>query len=237
MKHAGHIFRYAFASAVLWGIVFSSAPARAVVQVRIDIGGAPSPPRFAFRARPHEEYISEEQVYVVEDPGVGDDDCFRYGGYYWVFSDGYWYRSSLWSGPFVVIQPRYVPTVFYRVPAARWKHRPSGPPRFAANGGGNRPVPAPTRGNPVALQGRSGNRPAPTQNRATTHVAAARDNNVRPAGLVKKGADDRSAAAKSHGDGHSSSKQKGAGDHSGSPQPNGGEESGSKKGGGGTLAT
>jgi hypothetical protein len=68
------------------------------------------------------------RVYVVDDPGFGDNDCFRYGGYYWVFREGYWYRSPSWRRRFVVVQPRYVPAVFYQVPPKHWKHRPSGPP-------------------------------------------------------------------------------------------------------------
>ena len=73
---------------------------------------------------------------MVDDPEVGDHDCFRYGGYYWVFRDGYWYRSSSWRGHFVVISPRFVPAVFYEVPSTRWKHHPSGPPEFVRNGDG-----------------------------------------------------------------------------------------------------
>jgi hypothetical protein len=81
-----------------------------------------------FRTRPHERLYAGESVYIVNDPDIGDFDCFRYGGYYWVFRDGYWYRSTSWRGHFMVIAPNYVPAVFYRMPPARWKHRPSGPP-------------------------------------------------------------------------------------------------------------
>jgi hypothetical protein len=124
----------AFAAAMLAGIPFSSVPARADIEVRIDIGNAPPAPHIVFRARPREFYAPEERVYVVDDPDVGDNDCFRYGGKYWVFSDGYWYRASRWRGPFVIVEPRRVPAVFYRVPATRWKHRPVGPPEFGDRG-------------------------------------------------------------------------------------------------------
>jgi hypothetical protein len=116
--------------AMLSGVVFTSIPARADINVRIDVGNAPPPPRFVFRARPHERYFPDQRVYLVDDPRIGDDDCFRYGGYYWLFHDGYWYRSASWRGRFVVIEPRYVPAVFYRVPPTHWKHHPSGPPRY-----------------------------------------------------------------------------------------------------------
>jgi hypothetical protein len=70
----------------------------------------------------------EDRVYLVEAPAFAGVDCFHYGGYYWMFRDGYWYRSPSWRTRFVVISPRYVPTVIYSVPARQWKHHPYGPP-------------------------------------------------------------------------------------------------------------
>jgi hypothetical protein len=126
----------AFAAASLAMLLFTSVPARADIQVRIDIGNAPPPPRIVFVAPPHERRYPGDPVYVVDDPRIGDYDCFHYQGYYWVFQDGYWYRSASWRGPFAVYDPRYVPTVFYRQPPQRWKHHPSGPPVFTNRGGG-----------------------------------------------------------------------------------------------------
>lgn len=114
-----------FAVACVAGSLFSSVPAGAQITVHVDIGNAPPPPRFVFRSRPHETYIASQRVYVVDDPRVGDNDCFRYGGDYWLFRDGYWYRARSWRSPFVVVQPRYVPTAFYQVPPAHWKHAPA----------------------------------------------------------------------------------------------------------------
>jgi hypothetical protein len=120
----------ALAMAISAAVLSAGVPARADIDVRISIGDAPPAPRFAFRARPHERLYRGERVYVVDDPGLGDNDCFRYGGYYWVFREGYWYRSPNWRSRFVVVHPRYVPTVFYQLPPTRWKHHPNGPPRF-----------------------------------------------------------------------------------------------------------
>jgi hypothetical protein len=120
------------AATILAGLLtLHAVPAQAGVDVHIDIGNAPPPPTIVFQARPHRVYDSSTRVYVVDDPGVGDNDCFYYGGNYWLFTDGYWYRSRTWRGGFVVVQPRAVPTVFYRVPERRWKHRPNGPPGLA----------------------------------------------------------------------------------------------------------
>lgn len=129
----------AFAAAILAGFLFTSVPACADVDVRIDIRNAPSAPHFDFPARPHEQRYRGGRVYVVDDPRVGDYDCFRYGRYYWVFREGYWYRSPSWRGRFVVVHPRYVPTVFYQVPPSHWKHHPSGPPGLMKKSGGGPP--------------------------------------------------------------------------------------------------
>jgi hypothetical protein len=129
----------AFAAAILAGFLFTSVPARADIDVRIDISNAPPAPRIVFRAPPHVQRFPGERVYVVDDPGVGDYDMFRYGGYYWVFREGYWYRSASWRGRFVVVHPRYVPTVFYQLPPTRWKHHPNGPPGLMKKSGSGPP--------------------------------------------------------------------------------------------------
>lgn len=126
MRMAGSLAVLALAA-----VLASSRPAHADTgfDVRIDIGNAPPAPHIFFRARPREVYVPEERVYVVDDPALGDNDCFRYQGSYWVFREGYWYRAPRWRGPFTVVQPRYVPTAFYHVPAERWKHHANwGPP-------------------------------------------------------------------------------------------------------------
>jgi hypothetical protein len=138
VPHAGAI-GCALATVILAGLVFTSVPALADVDVHINIGNAPPPPRFVFRARPHEVYLPHEGVYVVDDAGAGDNDCFRYEGYYWAFRGGYWYRSMSWRGRFYVVSPRYVPTVFYQMPRSRWKHRPNSPPGFTGRGEGGHP--------------------------------------------------------------------------------------------------
>ena len=96
--------------------------ARADVTVRLDLGNAPRA-HIVFRSEPHVVYVPEHRVYVVDDPAIGDDDCFHYGPYWYAFSGGYWYRARSWRGPFIVVHPRYVPTAVYRVPPGHWRHR------------------------------------------------------------------------------------------------------------------
>jgi hypothetical protein len=72
-------------------------------------------------------------------------DYFFYDGFYWVFSveDGQWYSSSWYNGPWVFVQPVYVPQPllvipfrYYRVRPAYWKR---GPARIASSSW-NRPA-------------------------------------------------------------------------------------------------
>jgi hypothetical protein len=153
----------AIAAAILAGGLFISTPACAGIDVRISIGNAPPAPHLVFRSQPRLRLIPGQRIYVVDDPGVGDNDCFRYGGYYWVFRDGYWYRAPSWRSRFVVVDPRYVPTVFYHVPPAHWKHAPNGPPRFANNRSGRSPMPVNRGGGgpagPPQKGGKAGDKP------------------------------------------------------------------------------
>jgi len=115
----------AAAAVLLVGSLALHGAARADIDVRLDLGNAPALPGFYFNAPPHRVYDATSGVYVIDDPDVGDMDAFQYGGYYWVFRDGYWYRSADWRNGFEVVQPQYVPTQLYSVPAERWHHHPS----------------------------------------------------------------------------------------------------------------
>ena len=96
--------------------------ARTNVGLSIQIGNAPPPPRVVYVREPRWDYIPEEQVYVVDD-GDLPYDYFRYGGFVYIYNDGFWYRSRSYRGPFVSISftslPgdfRYVPTSYRRQP-------------------------------------------------------------------------------------------------------------------------
>jgi len=110
---------------LLAGTLALHGVARADIDVRLDLGNAPTLSGFYFNAPPHRVYDSTSGVYVIDDPDVGDMDAFQYGGYYWVFRDGFWYRSSDWRNGFETVSPQYVPTQLYSVPAYHWKHHPS----------------------------------------------------------------------------------------------------------------
>src|SRR5215468_5143887 len=125
----------ACAAALLVAVPFA-AHAYTNVSVHVDIGNAPPAPYYHFYAAPREVYL-EDRVYLVQASAFGGADCFHYGGYYWVFRDGYWYRAPSLQTQFVVVSPRYVPTVIYDVPARHWKHHPNGPPARVASYSGS----------------------------------------------------------------------------------------------------
>jgi len=126
-------------AAILWSALALAVPARAAVDVHIDIGNAPPAQRLVFRSPPRQVFEPTSHVYVVDDPALADYDCFRYGGFYWLFSNGYWYRSASWRGRFTVVAPQAVPAVIYRVPDRRWKHGAAGPPGLQNKPGGMPP--------------------------------------------------------------------------------------------------
>lgn len=103
------------------------ASGRAHYGFEVGVTSAPPPPRIYFDARP--AYVAELPggVYVV-DTGSYDCDMFRYGGSWYVFQAGYWYRSGSYRGPYRVVDVRTVPSRVLRVPAKHWRHHPHGGP-------------------------------------------------------------------------------------------------------------
>lgn len=76
-------------------------------------------------------------------PAVGAN-YFFYGGHYYVFTDSGWHVGRTYKGPWVIVQPAYVPlpllTVpvrYYHAPPAHWKRwRRDAPPEWNPEWGG-----------------------------------------------------------------------------------------------------
>ena len=74
-----------------------------------------------------------------------DADYFFYDGFYWVFnvSDGQWYSSSWYNGPWVYVEPLYVPQPILVIPFRYYRVRPAywrgwaydAPPRWGQHWG------------------------------------------------------------------------------------------------------
>ena len=119
---------------VSWMILAASAitfatPVRAETNLRVALGieNAPPPPVVVYREAPPVVVVPRTSVYVVRDDRCRYD-FFRYGVYWFIWNDGYWYRSRAYGGPFRVIEERYVPAAIWKVPTRHWKRHPHGAP-------------------------------------------------------------------------------------------------------------
>src|SRR5262245_14499685 len=128
-------------------IVPSLALGATRVGINVSIGNAPPPPVVIVREQPRCVVVPGSTVYVVEDEDEIPYDMFRYGVYWYVYNDDYWYRARSYRGPFVVVESRYVPRAIISVPARHWKHHPhGGPPGLMKRGRGDDVVYVKSRG-------------------------------------------------------------------------------------------
>src|ERR687891_140514 len=89
-----------------------AVPARA--QGRIDIGiQLPGPPALVV--------IPGAPVYYAPRAPA---NVFFYGDQYWLFHGNGWYAGSTWNGPWVVVEPVYLPAPILRVPVRYYHVRP-----------------------------------------------------------------------------------------------------------------
>ena len=122
-------------SFALAAILATTAFARTSIQV--NIGLAPPPPAIVFHRPPPMVFVPEQQVYVVGGPDFAYD-CFRFGAYFYLYNEGWWYRARRYGGPYRVVEARYVPRPIWFVPQARWRHHPHGmPPGLAKKHSGH----------------------------------------------------------------------------------------------------
>lgn len=84
------------------------------VSFGIRIGDRYDGPRMGYVRTSDMTLVPGTRVYYMSN---SDYDMYRYGGYYYTYYDGGWYRASRSSGPYVFIsyqsvprQVRYVPT-------------------------------------------------------------------------------------------------------------------------------
>jgi hypothetical protein len=80
------------------------------------------------RQQPRVVVVPGSTVYVVDDSHAMDYDLFRYGVYWYIYEDGYWYRGRAYRGPYRAIHVKYVPRAIISVPARHWRHHPHGGP-------------------------------------------------------------------------------------------------------------
>jgi len=104
-------------------VLYSDSPARTYRGFTIGVSNAPPPPRYVIRARPRFLFVVASGVRVVQPPEP-DCDLFYFGGSYYLYRSGYWYRSRSYGGDYRVIEVRRVPRPVLDVPPRHWRNHP-----------------------------------------------------------------------------------------------------------------
>ena len=123
------VIAIAFACAA---ILPCASPSFAQVHVNIGIN-LPAPPQL----------VPVPSVPAIEYAPRVDGNYFAYDGQYWVFSNGAWYASRGYNGPWYVVRPELVPrpllgvpVQYYRRPPVAWRRwRRENAPRWEARYG------------------------------------------------------------------------------------------------------
>jgi len=102
------------ATAAMW----TPASARVSADIDIHIGDRPAPV-VVFHDEPDVVLVPRSRVYYVEHDGY---DLYRYGRYWYINDDGYWFRASSYRGPFLSIAVGRVPRSIVVVPAQYRRH-------------------------------------------------------------------------------------------------------------------
>jgi hypothetical protein len=117
--------------AVMLVVLAVAVPAAA--QVRVDIGiQLPGPPALVI--------IPGAPVYYARQAPA---NVFFYGHQYWLFHGNGWFAGPSWNGPWVVVEPGYLPAPILRIPVRYYHVRPphwhgwhhDGPPRWETHWG------------------------------------------------------------------------------------------------------
>ena len=120
--------RYVLATLIAVAV---AAPAHAQVQVNVGIS-LPGPPTLAV--------IPSAPVYYAPRAPA---NVFFYANQYWLFHANGWHAGPTWNGPWVAVDPVYVPVPVLRVPVRYYAVRPGhwkgwrveSPPRWDAHWG------------------------------------------------------------------------------------------------------
>lgn len=92
------------------------------IQGRVSI---PAAPTVAFSTAPIWEIVPGTHVSVIRADQRPTYDMFSYDNSYYVYNNGYWYRSAQLNGPYVALDVNTVPVEFRTVPRERWISYPA----------------------------------------------------------------------------------------------------------------
>lgn len=107
--------------------VVLATPVHAQIHVDIGIHLPAPPPLVVVPGIPSVQYVPEAPVNV-----------FFYGNQYWIFANGGWHVSRRHDGPWILVEPQFVPRPvllvpvrYYHVPPGHWQQwEDARPPRW-----------------------------------------------------------------------------------------------------------
>ena len=101
-------------------------PARAQYHQVQSSGGTSASLQISFGSAPQWTTVRGTRIREIRMSQRPDYDMYSYGGTYYVYQNDVWYSSRRPQGRFVVIDERYVPREFSRVPRDHWRNYPQG---------------------------------------------------------------------------------------------------------------
>jgi len=118
--------RTAMLIVALWFVLPVPRPAQAKTYYGFTLGVTnAAPPSIRMVREPRMVLVNDAMVYVAEDEGLRlDGDLFRYGQYWFVYANSFWYRARSHRGPYAAIDVKHVPRAIIGVPRGWWKHHP-----------------------------------------------------------------------------------------------------------------
>ena len=97
---------------------------------------APLPPTVTFRNAPSWTLVPGTNVSIVAQDQRPTYDMFSFNRQYYIYNDGYWYRSDLVNGPYTSLELNAIPPEFRAVPRSSWVSYPAGWSDAATTGTG-----------------------------------------------------------------------------------------------------
>jgi len=86
---------------------------------------APLPPTVSFRNAPTWVKVPGTSVSVIQQDQRSTYDMFAFDNQFYIYNQGYWYRSDMANGPYVSVELNAVPPEFKAVPRASWISYPA----------------------------------------------------------------------------------------------------------------
>ncbi len=101
-----------------WGSI-TAAPAQVSVGIGVNLPGV----SIGINLPSYPQFVRVPNYPVYYAPGV-NGNFFFYDGLYWVYEGDSWYESSWYNGPWVLVEPSYVPVFVLRVPVRYYRAPP-----------------------------------------------------------------------------------------------------------------